>query len=246
MNSSTAARAADSSTMVLSAMKVASRAWMARLLMARGSPRLAVWISAAGSSVNSGSVRPARARWVREVVEGLLAGHAVHVVADRDALIQRRQDTELDLAAQGRLPDEQAGERAGGVHLMGGERGRGLFVFTLPVGVLAGQCGVVDPGGQSGGLLIVEQAQVVDPGAPLRGSGRGLFGLGFRMGVPADGLVRSESGIVDRPQAGTVASHALAIVRAASVRQRGNPGPSGRSVRRSVRAAPRLHKPMHW
>ncbi|MFG2638899.1 hypothetical protein ACGFX8_35105 [Streptomyces sp. NPDC048362] len=61
----------------------------------------------------------------REVVDqvggGLLAGHGRHVVADLDALVEGGQDAELDLVPQGRLADQQAGQRAAGVHLVVGQ-----------------------------------------------------------------------------------------------------------------------------
>ena len=52
------ARAADSSTIVLFAAKVATRACRTRLFTAWGRPRPVWWISAAASSQNSWSLRP--------------------------------------------------------------------------------------------------------------------------------------------------------------------------------------------
>jgi hypothetical protein len=65
VTSATAARADDSSTMVLSAANAAIRDWTARLFTARGRPRPVWWMSAAASSEKSVSERPARARWWR-------------------------------------------------------------------------------------------------------------------------------------------------------------------------------------
>src|SRR5258708_38828230 len=65
VTSVTAARAADSSTIVLLAAKVATRACSARLLTARGSPRLVWWIRVVASSLNSWSLRPTSLRWWR-------------------------------------------------------------------------------------------------------------------------------------------------------------------------------------
>jgi hypothetical protein len=58
----TAARALVSSTMDLRPAQAATRAWVAMLLTARGSPRAASWMRAAASSLNSGSDRPASLR----------------------------------------------------------------------------------------------------------------------------------------------------------------------------------------
>ena len=58
-----AARALCWSTMDLRAAIAATRAWVARLLTARGRPRAASWISVTASSLNRGSERPASLRW---------------------------------------------------------------------------------------------------------------------------------------------------------------------------------------
>ena len=47
----------------------------------------------------------------------LLGGHGGHGVAQGDPLVQGGQDAEAEHAAQGGLADEQAGQRAGGIHL---------------------------------------------------------------------------------------------------------------------------------
>jgi len=62
VTSVTAARALCSSTMDLRPAQAAIRAWVARLLTARGRPRAASWIRVAASSLNSGSDRPASLR----------------------------------------------------------------------------------------------------------------------------------------------------------------------------------------
>ena len=62
VTSVTAARAEDSSTMVLLVANAATRAWTPRLFTARGSPRLTWWIRSAASSLNRVSERPAKAR----------------------------------------------------------------------------------------------------------------------------------------------------------------------------------------
>jgi hypothetical protein len=86
------------------------------LLTARGYSRAVWWISAAASSENSGSDRPARERWWRRWLLVSSPG-----VAQPDPLVQGGEDTEFHLAPQGGLPDEQAGERAGGVHVVVGQ-----------------------------------------------------------------------------------------------------------------------------
>ena len=48
---------------------------------------------------------------VAQVAGGLLAGHAGHVVADGDALVEGGELAEFEPSAQGGLADEQAGER---------------------------------------------------------------------------------------------------------------------------------------
>ena len=78
VTSVTAARALCSSTRFLRPAMAATRAWVARLLTARGRPRAASWMSAAASSLNRGSARPASLRWwVMSVYEfGCRAGYA--------------------------------------------------------------------------------------------------------------------------------------------------------------------------
>src|SRR5581483_3495946 len=58
---------------------------------------------------------------VAQVGGGLGEGHAGHVVADGDALVEGGELAELEAAAQGGLADEQGGERGGGVHVVVGE-----------------------------------------------------------------------------------------------------------------------------
>jgi integrase len=63
VTSVTAARALCSSTMFLRPAMAATRAWVARLLTARGRPRAASWIKVVASLLNRGSARPASLRW---------------------------------------------------------------------------------------------------------------------------------------------------------------------------------------
>lgn len=63
VTSATPARAEDSSTIPLLSRKAATRDCSARLLTALGIPRAVWWISAMASSLNGGSLRPARERW---------------------------------------------------------------------------------------------------------------------------------------------------------------------------------------
>ena len=112
----TAARALCSSTMFLRAAQAATRAWVARLLTARGRPRAASWISATASSLNSGSERP-RSEVVGDVPAGLVGCQGGHGVAQGDPLVQGGQHAEAEHPAQGGLAEEQAGQRAGRVHL---------------------------------------------------------------------------------------------------------------------------------
>src|SRR5438128_10728792 len=56
-----------------------------------------------------------------DVAAGLLAGHGRHRVSQRGALLQGGEHGELHGAPQGRLADEQAGERGIGIEVVVGE-----------------------------------------------------------------------------------------------------------------------------
>jgi len=101
----TAERALASSTRFLPAAQAAISAEMESRLIARGLPRLEVWINAMASSVNRGSARPASWRWRRDVAGGFLAGHAGHVAAYGDALFERGQGAEFHFGGQGGLSE---------------------------------------------------------------------------------------------------------------------------------------------
>ena len=77
---------------------------------------------------------------VGDVPAGLLGGHGGHGVAQGDPLVQGGQHAEPQHPAQGGLADEQAGQRAGGIHLgvreepellqLGGVKQVGLVDFS--------------------------------------------------------------------------------------------------------------------
>ena len=90
---------------------------MARLLTARGRPRAASWINVTASSLNSGSDRPGELEVVGDVPAGLVGCQGGHGVAQGDPLVQGGQHAEAEHPAQGGLAEEQAGQRAGRVHL---------------------------------------------------------------------------------------------------------------------------------
>ena len=158
VTSVTAARALCSSTMFLRPAMAATRAWVARLLTARGRPRAASWIRVTASSLNRGSDAAGELEVVGDVAGGLLGGHGGHGVAEADALVEGGQDAEAEHAAQGGLADEQAGQRAGRVHLGVGQDPDGLeLVVGQEMGLVDDQDGdpaalVVLGGEQAGGL----------------------------------------------------------------------------------------------
>ena len=67
---------------------------------------------------------------VGDVSGGLLGGHGGHGVAQGDPLVQGGQDAEAEHAAQGGLADEQAGQRAGSIHLGVGQDPDGLKLIV--------------------------------------------------------------------------------------------------------------------
>src|SRR5258708_7109398 len=110
---------------------------------------------------------------VAQVAGGFLQGHAGHVVADGDALVEGGEDTELDFPPEGGLADEQAGEQGGGVHVVVGEH---ADAFQLVVFEQVGFVDDQDGGAAAFGLLGGEQA------GGLGGEGGGAVG-----GPPAGG-----------------------------------------------------------
>ena len=54
---------------------------------------------------------------VAEVAGGFGEVHRFELVADRDALIEGGEDPHAELPGEGGLPDEEPGERGGGVHV---------------------------------------------------------------------------------------------------------------------------------
>ena len=142
------------------------------------------------SSENRVSSRPASAEVVAQVAAGLLGGHGRHRVAQPDALVERGEDAEFHPPPQGGLADEQAGERAGGVHVVVGEHpDRFELVVVEQVrlvdhhdggaaafGVFDGQRvgGLRDQGGVVGQGLAAERGDdlVVDAADPDRGVGQ--------------------------------------------------------------------------
>jgi hypothetical protein len=118
-----AARALCSSTMFLRLAQAATRAWVAMLLTALAGGV----VDEGGGVVAEQGVGPAgQFQVVGDVPGGLLGGHGGHGIAQGDPLVQGGQDAEAEHAAQGGLADEQAGERAGGVHLGVGQDADGL------------------------------------------------------------------------------------------------------------------------
>ena len=152
---------------------------MARLLTARGRPRLVAWIKAVASSLNSGPDRPASCEVVGDVAGGLLAGHAGHGVADGDALVEGGEDAEFDPPPQGGLADEQAGERAAGVEVVVGEHADGL-----ELGGFEHVCLVDGQDGDAAAFVVLAGEQVHG----LGGEG-GVVGFGDAAECGDDGVV---------------------------------------------------------
>src|SRR5216683_6074947 len=131
-----------------------------------------------GRVVGEQGVGPAgEGQVVLEVAAGFLQGHAVHVVADGDPLVEGGELAELEPAPQGGLADEQAGEYGGGVHGVVGEHAHGLELVGLEevgfvddqhggaaaFGVLGGE-GVGGLGGERGGAVGGPAAEGGDDG----------------------------------------------------------------------------------
>ena len=135
VTSVTAARALCSSTMFLRPAMAATRAWVARLLTARGRPRAASWIERDGVVAEQRVGAAGELEVVGDVSGGLLGGHGGHGVADGDPLVQGGQDAEAEHPAQGGLADEQAGQRADRVHLGVRQEADGLELVRESAGV---------------------------------------------------------------------------------------------------------------
>ena len=107
LTSVTAARAALSSTMEAPSAYGATRVCTARLLLARGRPREALWMRATTSSEKR--VSDLQFEVMGDVVAGVGGGGA-HVgkrVAQRHALIERGEGAETEPGSQGRLADQE-------------------------------------------------------------------------------------------------------------------------------------------
>jgi hypothetical protein len=96
----------------LLAVQAAMRAEMASRLTLRGLPRLLWWINAMASSVNrgSGSGAAGELEVAANVSGGFLVGHAGHVAAHGDPLLERSQGSEPHLGGQGGLAKQDCGE----------------------------------------------------------------------------------------------------------------------------------------
>src|SRR6266581_9584891 len=104
---------------------------------------------------------------VGDVPAGLLGGHGGHGVAQGDPLVQGGQDAEAEHAAQGGLADEQAGQRAGSVHVGVGQDPDGLKL------VVAEQVRLVDDQERDAAALAVLGG---DEGGGLGGEGGAAVG----------------------------------------------------------------------
>ena len=110
MTSVTGALAEDSSTMALLVANAATRAWTARLLTARGTPRLDL-VDQGDRVVREQRVRAAgQFEVMGQLALGLGLAHTGHRETQRDPLVQCGERTKLDPPAQDGLAHEQAGE----------------------------------------------------------------------------------------------------------------------------------------
>src|SRR6266571_2318438 len=122
---------------------------------------------------------------VGDVSGGLLGGHGGHGIPDGDALVEGGQDAEAEHAAQGGLADEQAGQRAGRVHLRIRQDPDGLeLVVCQEMGLVDCQYGDPAPLVMLGG----------EQGGGLGGEGSGAVG--------GPGAERGDHLVVDAPGAG--------------------------------------------
>src|ERR1700731_1904802 len=118
VTSAMAALAEAWSTRFLPAPAVAIRAAMAMLLTVRGLPRAAWWIWAIASVGEQLGGPPGLLEVVADVAGGLVGGHALHLVADGDPLLQGCQHAQLDGVPERRLADQDGRERGTAVHVM--------------------------------------------------------------------------------------------------------------------------------
>src|SRR6266545_2364306 len=130
------------------------------------------WVAAAGLVDQRGGVvgeqgvgSSGQGEVVAQVVGGLFQGHAGHVVAGGDALVEGGEHAEFDLAPQGGLADQQAGQWAVAVEVVVGEHADGFELVVVEqvafvddqhggaaaFGVLGGE-GVGGLGGGGGGV----------------------------------------------------------------------------------------------
>ena len=93
---------------------------------------------------------------VFEVAAGLLGRHGGHGVAQPDPLIEGGEDAEFHPSSQGGLADEQAGERARGVHVVVGEH-----ADRLELGVVE-QVGLVEDQDGGAAACVLFDRQRVD------------------------------------------------------------------------------------
>jgi hypothetical protein len=101
---------------------------------------------------------------VAQVAGGLLGGHGWHGVAQSDSLIQCCEGAKFYALPQGRLPDEQAGEGAVGVHVVVGQH-----ADRLELGVIEQVCFVNDQQGGAAAFGLF--------------GGQQVRGLGYQGGV---------------------------------------------------------------
>lgn len=99
----TAAAAERSSTMLFLSANAATSAWTARLLTARGKPRLVWWMSATASSRRCCLCVP-QARGVVGCTSWFPRVHAVELVAQCDTLVESRVSAEFEPPPLQRLP----------------------------------------------------------------------------------------------------------------------------------------------
>lgn len=89
-----------------------------------------LWIRFSAPSVKSWSGAADELDVVCDVAASLSRGHAGHGVTQRGPLLQRGQDGEFHGPAQGRLPDEQAGQWGVLVHALVGQHPDRLELFV--------------------------------------------------------------------------------------------------------------------
>jgi hypothetical protein len=140
-----------------------------------------------GGGVGEQGVGPSGEREVMaQIAVGLLGGHRGHGVAQPDELVQCGEDAEFHSPSQGGLADQEAGERAGGVHVVIGEHADRLELRVVEeVGFVDDQ----DGGAAAFGLL----------------DGEGVDGLRDQGGVVGQGsLPEGGDDLVVMPRTPTV------------------------------------------